>query len=159
MEMIFSVKKIVQYLCFFTLFSVLFSACIEKECLASKQVRLGVSFIQDSSNKAYVVDSITVKGVGVEEKIYDNTKNISQIYLPLKSLSTQTSYDVLLNETPFILTITHQNVPQLLSIECGTVVFYEIESAEINGEMETTPQIVNSKVQNLQNEIHIHIRL
>nr|MBP9971021.1 hypothetical protein [Paludibacteraceae bacterium] len=60
---------------------------------------------------------------------------------------------------PFVLSITHQNIPQLLNIECGTVMFHKIEDATIDGEIQAVIQVENTHVQNRENEKHIYIRL
>ncbi|MBP6436875.1 MAG: hypothetical protein KA288_05695 [Paludibacteraceae bacterium] len=159
MEITSLVKNIYNRLIVFICLACIFSACVEKECITYKHVLVGIELIQDTSNTVYTADSITVKGVGSDEIIYDNAKNISSIYLPLKSVSNTTSFDIVLNETPFVLSITHQNIPQLLNIECGTVMFHKIEDATIDGEIQAVIQVENTHVQNRENEKHIYIRL
>ena len=68
-------------------------------------------------------------------------------------------FDILFIEPRFVLSLTHQNSPYRLSIECGTVMFHKIEDATIDGEIQAVIQVENTHVQNRENEKHIYIRL
>ena len=77
MEITSLVKNIYNRLIVFICLACIFSACVEKECITYKHVLVGIELIQDTSNTVYTADSITVKGVGSDEIIYDNAKKVT----------------------------------------------------------------------------------
>ncbi len=120
---------------------------------------MGVSFIDEQLKKEIKIDSISVSGEGISTKLYDNAKNISRIYLPLKMTSGETIFQILINETPCELKIDHANIPYLLSQECGTVIYHQIHDAVLTGNIENKIEFVEKRVQNKRNEIHLYIYL
>ena len=159
MEIILSSMKKSVFSLLLLLLSILLYSCVEKECLASKEVLVGVAFVQDATGELFTLDSISVQAQGLEGVLYDNEKNVSTIYLPLKAVDNATTYTLLLNDTPTVFTIQHQNTPQLLSMECGSVVFHYIDTASLVGESSISVDIIHPNVENKKNEIHLRIRL
>jgi len=74
------------------------------------------------------VDSITVKGIGVDSVIYNNTKNIHSITLPLNKQTEESKFQVTINSTTDTITILHTNYNTYLSLECGCIKTHTIDA-------------------------------
>ena len=144
-------------------------ACSNDEtCRKNKYVSLQVSLykaIQNPLNNSYVsspwsltssTDSISVQGIGVDSILYKNSKNINQLNLTLKKFNNQTKYQVSINGIKDTLTITHTNVTEFLSLECGCLKVYSIDSAFVTKHEIDSIKIINHQV-NTDNATNIRI--
>lgn len=111
------------------------------------------------SVKAFSIDSITVKGQGNDSILYNNTKRVSSIKLPLKKFDTQTTFEVSFNDTIDIITISYtNNEPHFVSLECGCEVFHTINSVTTTLSYIDSVEIVNREINiNSQNAENIKI--
>jgi Family of unknown function (DUF6452) len=144
-------------------------ACSNDEtCRKNKYVSLQVSLykaIQNPLNYSYVsspwsltspTDSISVQGIGVDSILYKNSKNINQLNLTLKKFINQTKYQISINGIKDTLTITHTNLTEFLSLECGCLKVYNIDTAFVTKHEIDSIKIINHQV-NTDNATNIRI--
>lgn len=140
-------------------------ACSSDEtCRKNKYVRLQVSLYKVSLNQVnntlvaspWSVDSISVQGVGIDSILYKNSKKISQLNLDLKKIDNQSAYQLNINGVKDTLTITHTNTTEFLSLECGCLKVYNIDSAFVTKHAIDSIQIINHQV-NTDNAPNIRI--
>ncbi len=141
------------------------SACSNDEtCRKNKYVRLQVSLYKTSLNTTnntlvtaeWNADSITVQGVGVDSVLYENSKKINLLSLNLNKIDQQTAYQLNINGVKDTLTITHTNVTEFLSLECGCLKVYSIDSAFVTNHAIDSIKVINHQV-NTDNATNIRI--
>ena len=157
--------KYVLRILIFLLIVVAGNACTNDEtCRKNSYVRLQVSLYHLALNptndtlvaSTWSVDSITVQGVGADSILYKNAKKISQLNLNLKKMDNQTEYQLNINGIKDTLTITHTNKTEFLSLECGCLTVYRIDSAFVTKHAINSVQIINHQV-NTDNATNIRI--
>lgn len=129
-------RKTLIYIISFFVAIVTFSCT--SDCFVTREARLGISFLDSTTYKAKNITSLTVFGVGSDSILYKNT-SASAIYLPLKSNSNVTDYNIVLptrvegKDTPdtIILHVEHTPMPQLLSEECGCTMYHIINDVNL----------------------------
>jgi Family of unknown function (DUF6452) len=141
------------------------NACTNDEtCRKNRYVSLQVSLYKVALNplnntlvaSAWSADSISVQGIGVDSILYKNSKKISQINLNLKKLDNQTAYQLIINKVIDTLTVTHTNTTEFLSLECGCLKTYKIDSVFVTHHAIDSIQIINHQV-NTDNATNIRI--
>jgi len=126
-------KNIILLLCLF----IGVSCVTDEQCRKDRYIRmqLGIYHVTyDGTTKirtatAFSIDSITVKGINKDSLLYNNTKKISSIILPLNKLDTISRYQVTFNSITDTVTILHTNYDTYLSMECGCIKTHKIDSA------------------------------
>jgi hypothetical protein len=73
------------------------------------------------------IDSVTVKGIGVDSILYNKAKT-NFITLPLNKLATESSYQIKFKETTDTVTILYTNQDTYLSLECGCIKTHTIDT-------------------------------
>ena len=146
---------------------ILFASCTSKNdsCGELFDMRLTVGFYEIIDNdsvysvKAFSIDSITVKGQGNDSILYNNTKRVSSIKLPLKKFDTETSFYITFNDVTDKIIINYANSePYFSSLECGCEVFHSIESISATTNFIDSIEIVNGEINiNSQNAENIKI--
>jgi len=104
-------------------------------CRISSDIALQISFYGDSIDtlgvyREYVkpIDSLSLWGVGNDSVIYNNSKSIRTISLPLQNIATTTQFAMLINGINDTLTINHTNNDTFVSLECGCFTLHTIEN-------------------------------
>lgn len=147
-------KKIFSYIISFTFLAIALSAC-RSECYVQQIATLKIGFLDSVSYKAKNISGLTVIGLLNDSILYNNTTK-SSIELPLHSNQTQTVYRLILParvntgaKDTILLNVDHTPNPQLVSPECGCVMFHTINDAKLinntyNFKMQlTNPNVVN----------------
>ncbi|MDR0811879.1 MAG: hypothetical protein LBN23_06385 [Paludibacter sp.] len=107
--------------------------------------------------KTLTVDSINVKGQGVDSILYKNQKKAGSIKLPLKKFYTQCAFEIMFNNVTDIITITYTNSePYFISLECGCEILPTIENVTFTHNYIDSVEIVNKTIsianpQNVEN--------
>lgn len=149
---------------FILLLTAFLFACTNN-CYLPKRALLGVSFVDSTALKPKDIENVTVKGVGNDSILYDGVSKLNVIYLPLKQNETSTSFEISFKATPnesvlrqYILTVSHNSFPQLISEECGCVMFHTVDSAWWDGGLEMPRiEVFNPNVINVENDVHLKI--
>ena len=147
-------KKIFSYIISLTFLVIALSAC-RSECYVQQIATLKIGFLDSVSYKAKNISGLTVIGLLNDSILYNNTTK-SSIELPLHSNQTQTVYRLILParvntgaKDTILLNVDHTPKPQLVSPECGCVMFHTINDAKLinntyNFKMQlTNPNVVN----------------
>ncbi len=141
-------------------------AC-SNNCYVPTRALLGVSFLNAETLQPQDVTDLVVKGVGSDSVLYDMPTAINVIYLPLKPDGSSTSFDISFKSTQneeqagqYQLTVLHESYPQLISPECGCVMFHTIQGAQCSNESQTLQlEVYNPHVMNVENDVHLKIYL
>ncbi len=135
-------------------------------CYVSQRAQAGVAFMDSTGLKPQTVYQVTVKGVDNDSILYDAVASLSVIALPLKNSEESTQFEVSFQTTSegakqdYLLTIQHTNFPQLISPECGCVMFHSITDAQFVGESDAPSVVIyNPQVMNVEDEVHLKISL
>lgn len=113
------------------------TACNVAGCYDNQNSIPLAKFYSYQTKNAISVDSISLGGVGApaDSLLLDNASAVSQVYMPLRSTQSSTSYfihynqealsDTRLNDT---ITFHYTSIPYFESAECGAMFRYKISS-------------------------------
>lgn len=128
-----------------------------------QKARMGLTFLSASTQRVQVPGAVTIQGIGSDSVLY-SASSASSFYLPLKNAADSTAFNIAItNDTLTLsteLTVWHKNKPQLVSEECGCVVFHVIDSIRFTLLPESwNVSIYDSNVLNVENASHVHVTL
>ncbi len=101
-------------------------------CHETMTVRLTCEFRElytDQNNQPQtriVWDSLTVKGIGTDSILYNNSKSVSKIMLPMRQNTDSTCYALTYHGQTDTLLTYHDNTQSFVSLECGCVCTYQM---------------------------------
>ncbi|MEI7503148.1 MAG: DUF6452 family protein [Paludibacter sp.] len=161
--------KHILYLLLISFFIFGISCTGDEECRKDKYVKMGVGFyartLSTTTNKYTVsslsIDSLSVQGIDTagllkDSFIYNKSKKISKIYLPLNKFVEVSRFQVEFNKTVDTVTITHTNSVMYLSLECGCLKVHSIDTVL------TTNHFIDSvsiKIHNVNNINAEHLQI
>ncbi len=143
----------------------IFSACNPSdECREKTSVNMQIGFYSKTINPTtqkmlispQAIDSIWVRGLGLDSLIYKNKKSEKLILIPLNSTVEHTDYIVQFNDKTDTISIFHQNNNRYyLSLECGCIVAHTIDEVVstrhyIDSISIVYPEINNISIENVQ---------
>ena len=76
---------------------------------------------------AKAIDSLSLWGVDNDSVIYNNTKNVSTLKLPLQNTQAQTRFAMIINGQTDTLIVNHKNNDIFVSLDCGCFTFHTID--------------------------------
>ena len=127
--------------------------CAESECPLTTISVARFNFLDSRSHAAVTFkNGVTVTGIA----IIDDTLNIDTLFnkaqnymsIPL-SYTNQTTYVMHYTETMRdTIEVTHKNIPYVSDIECGAMMFYEIEKLRYTTNALDSVTLVNPKITN-----------
>ena len=144
-----------KYILFIALAALVLVGCEpDKTCRQEIDVRTGLVLrcfhhdTLDIVNEVVSWDSITVQGVGNDSVLYNNTKNVKQVWLPLRGDTTITAYNLTWQGKTETLYIQHTRSSQVfVSMACGCIIFHHIEKVWCDKVWADSVVIVNSAVE------------
>ncbi len=98
------------------------------------------------------IDSLTVYGVGIDSLILNNAKSVTKLSLPLHPDKSLSEYVLQSGDLIDTLRIHHTPAPYFVSMACGCFVFQTIDAATVTGTIFKQTEIVNTAVQNVEEE-------
>ena len=110
---------------------VAYIACTsDNSCHENRYVVMTSDFytVKNDITKTFTIDSIWVKGLSNDSVLYQNTKSVSTISLPLHKLQDTSMFVIRFNNIYDTLTIVHTNIQRYLSLECGCLVTHKLDS-------------------------------
>ena len=135
----------------------------DRTCRQEVDVKAGVALrclhidTLDVASNIQQWDSITVQGVGSDSVLYNNSKNVKQIYLPLRRDTTVTVFTLKWQGKTEKLYIQHSNAQQFISMACGCVIYHQIEKVWTDKVRADSARIVNTAVEAIkQDNIYIY---
>jgi len=142
----------------------------DEVCRKEKNARLKVGFytaVFNSSTGKYTsssltIDSLTVNGVDslgsiVDSILYNNSKNVSVIKLPLNKFSNESKFIIRFNNSiQDTLIVFHTNYDQYLSFECGMIRNHLIDTVLITNHFVDSVKIEEHNVSTIDAE-HLQI--
>jgi len=107
------------------------------------------------------IDSITIQGIDtmgvlVDSILYNNTKKVSKLYLPLSKFVHVSKFAVTFNKTIDTVSILHSNSNMYLSLECGCLKVHTIDTVLTTNHFIDSVKINNHNVININAE-HLQI--
>lgn len=91
-------------------------------------------------------DSLTVQGIGSDSVLYNNSKSVSQIFLPMQNDKDTTSYTMTYCGCTDTLSVVHSSNQQFVSVECGCVYEHAIRQVLYTRHWIDTVTIVSNEV-------------
>ena len=153
------VKRMKTYLGLFLLGLLALSGCRpDTVCRKDTGVALGVSvrwlFTDTLGNSTWqtAFDSITVQGVGNDSVLYDNGKNLSSLWLPMRADTSVTAYLLRWHGEEDTLYIRHDNTRHFISQACGCMVYHTLDTVWHRGSAIDSVTVVNSLVESDEQE-------
>lgn len=145
---------------------IVLSGCVS-DCYVAQKALMGMVFYNKADKSERVFPLLVVKGVGSDSLLYNGASS-SRLFLPLKANADTTRFecsytDVIDSVTsytyPFTITVTHTPMPQLISEECGCVMFQTLNEVSFQGDVSATWETViyNPEVTNVEEDIHVQI--
>lgn len=157
--------KLYRLIPLFLLAAFLVSCNSSDDCREETDVKMIVDFMTrtyDNNLKTYkntvlVIDSLTVRGLESDSFIYNNSKKLRSIQLPLRIGNSQTAFEFRFNNITDTLYFNHNNNDQyFISLECGCVVSHEILEISTTAHFSDSIIINNKDVNNIETT-HIQI--
>jgi hypothetical protein len=145
-------KRILIFLSFGTILTLTLSNCSNTTgCHQSTYVVMtaGYHTLQNDSIVSITMDSVWVKGVGIDSILYNNTQSVSQLSLPLQENKSISKFVIRNNATYDTLTCYHTNIKQFISLECGCEVNFQLDSVKTTNHLIKSVQIVQKNVTSL----------
>lgn len=142
----------------FAALMVLFLAGCQQEevCeeLTSNPLRIGFYMTSESGQSlTALIDSLTVFGLNrPEDAIYDKQSAVSRIELPLDPGRDSCAFVLQFPEMTDTLFLYYQRELTLLSVECGFIMFYDLERVELTRHVITGIQVNVNQVTNSLDE-------
>jgi len=135
-------------------FAILLTSCVDAECVDEMAAYMKVSFYSYEDKKTSSPESITLYGVGSDNKIYDNQKITLPALIPLKNYDNETEFIIEINGTTDTIRFVHSNSLSLISRECGYSMFHTIDTVyftvnEIDSIAVTNKDITLKNIENV----------
>ena len=117
-----------------------FASCnADEKCRKDKFVKLQVGIFHVGYNATTLskttnflnLDSISVRGIGVDSILYNKSKKIHNLTLPLKKngyANVVSAFEITFNNTVDTVTIIHNNTDDYLSLECGCIKTHKVDT-------------------------------
>jgi len=124
-------SKIV-YVCVYVCVFVLIGCRNDSVCHEDREIgwvcELRRAYLDDNNQRqvANSVDSLTVVGIGQAEPLYNNSKKIGRIVLPMHTQKDSTLFTLLYHNVLDTLCIHHTNQQKFISMECGCIVEHDM---------------------------------
>lgn len=150
------------------------SCIVDEQCRQNKNVALYAGFYHVVKNQTtgivtkstLNIDSLTVRGlkfdsinakyVLVDSILYDKSKLINRIDIPLHKFVNISKYEVTFNTKVDTITVSHTNSDEYLSLECGCLKVHTIDSVKSTNHFIDSIRITNNNV-NTNNAENIRI--
>ncbi len=133
--------------------SLFIGSCGESDCSLSTISYARFDFLDSKTHKtvaltngATVTGTINKDNTLITETVFNQATNYMSVPL---SYTNQTTYVVNYSETlRDTIELTHKNIPFVNDIECGTLMFYEIESLRYTTNVLDSVTLVNPEINN-----------
>ncbi|MDR2840834.1 MAG: hypothetical protein LBV75_06165 [Paludibacter sp.] len=130
------------------------STADDKSCRETEKVQMHINFFDTVYNaasgkvseKQLYIDSLTIQGIGSDSLLYENKKNLHEIFLPLKKNENSTQFVILFNQTADTITIQHLNSNYFISLACGCEIVQNIENVTFTHNYIDSLQIINPAI-------------
>lgn len=139
------------------------TSCGDSSCTESTTANAMMTFYSRSTSSALTIDSISVRGIGTDSILYDKSREVKYISVPLRINSNESAFQLNFyrsnssaNAQTDTVRFYHQNRPQYISPDCGCSVFYHIDSVSHTRHRIDTVKIKQPEITN-QNEEHLQI--
>ena len=107
--------------------------------------------VYDTLDNGEIVERIVEDSV-INDTLINKESSLSTFKVPL-SYSDQTTFIINYNgEQQDYITIKHRNIPYFMSVDCGTMMFYEVTGAESTTRMLDSLVITNPNIDNNEKE-------
>lgn len=161
------------YILFIPILLCVISCTKDEECRKNRYVNMEIGLYHVTYNttaQTYVrstlsIDSLTLRGINVDTGgneslvdsiLYNNKKNVSKLILPLNKIKEQSKYLVQFNQTIDTITVLHKNIDYYLSLECGCIKTFSIDTVLTTNNFIDSVRIINHNVDN-NNAEHLQI--
>jgi len=145
----------------------------DEECRKNRYVNMEIGLYHvtyNAATQAYVkstlsIDSLTLRGINVDTSgneslvdsiLYNNTKSVNRLVLPLNKIKEQSKYLVQFNQVIDTITVFHKNIDYYLSLECGCIKTFSIDTVLTTNNFIDSVRIINHNVDN-NNAEHLQI--
>ena len=146
-------KKIFALLFPFLMFCLLTQSCEESDCSLSTISHARFDFLDSKTHKAVkLTNGVMVSGTTTIENslVTDTLFNRAESYMSVPlSYTNQTTYVMHYSETlRDTIWLTHKNIPFVSDIECGAMMFYQVESFDYTNHVLDSATLVNPVINN-----------
>ena len=131
----------------------LLTSCFDIECVNRPEVQVKAVFYDYDTKKTVSPDSVTLHGIDNSVKIYDSQKNLSSAFLPLKTSDNETEFVIRINGTADTIRFIHSNFLQLISKECGYLIYHNVDTLYFTTNEIDSISLINREItpQNVDN--------
>lgn len=155
-----SIRKINLSLAIFL--SLLFLLSCESSDICTENIDAPVRFgfyDSDNNDEVVTIDSLSIFGIGHEDSlIYNNSKNVSRVELPLRIANDTTTFVFIFPEKTDTIEVIYDRKVTLISVGCGFTTFYNLNKIN-HTENEIISIITEEKevINNLNEHIKIFV--
>lgn len=146
-------KKLGLFTCIFIL---MLSCTQDDTCRTDKQVNMQLNFYSAEKNSKVQIDSLSIHTIDIDSILYNNSKKVSSIKLPLNPQAEQTVFVFQFNEIHDTLDIRYTNKEYFVSYACGMVISHELDTVYFTKHAISDLKIMNYQI-DPNNAEHIQI--
>ena len=146
-------KKILAFIFPVLTFCLLIQGCGESDCSLSTISYARFDFLDSKTHKAVTLtNGVMVSGITTIDNslVTDTLFNLAESYMSVPlSYTNQTTYVMHYSETICdTIWLTHKSIPFVGDIECGSMMFYQLESLSYTNHVLDSVTLVNPEINN-----------
>jgi hypothetical protein len=113
---------------FLTVISAIFLSCSPEACFDETNAYLKATFYSNDTKEKKTPDSLSVKGIGISEKLYDRKSDVQPGLFPLDASEVTCVFEIKINDVTDTVTFHYSSYPHLISKECGYTFYHRLDT-------------------------------
>ena len=105
-----------------------FISCNPEACFEETNAFLKATFYSNETKEKMTPDSLTVTGIGIQEKLYNKQSGVQPCLLPLDASAGTCSFVIKINDVSDTISFTYTSYPHLISKECGYSFYHRLDT-------------------------------
>ncbi|HAX93376.1 MAG TPA: hypothetical protein DCY25_05415 [Bacteroidales bacterium] len=103
-------------------------SCSPEACFEETNAYLKATFYSNDTKEKKTPDSLSVKGIGIAEKIYDRKEGVQPGLFPLDASGVTCSFEIKINDVTDTVSFHYTSYPHLISKECGYTFYHRLDT-------------------------------
>jgi hypothetical protein len=113
---------------FLVALSAVFSSCSPEACFEETNAFLKATFYSNETKEKKTPDSLTVTGIGIQDKLYNKQSGVQPCLLPLDASAGTCSFVIKINDVSDTISFIYTSYPHLISKECGYSFYHRLDT-------------------------------
>ena len=105
-----------------------FSSCNPEACFEETNAFLKATFYSNETKEKKTPDSLSVTGIGIQDKLYNKQPGVQPCLLPLDASSGTCSFVIKINDVCDTISFIYTSYPHLISKACGYSFYHRLDT-------------------------------